>query len=324
MRPRSVGPVARGEVGQVWRLEAAAGVFAVKEPFDPTDDGWAEGFQEAAAFQDTARGAGVNSPGVVRTPSGEVVAWFDRSPVRVYEWVDMAPADGGIDPAAVGSMLARLHRCGFEGRVGTHWWYRTPVGADRWDELVDGTARAGAPFAADLRAMRDELVALEQVMEDPPVVQTCHRDVWADNVRATSAGSLVVIDWEGMGLADPSGELAMVLFEFAHADADRAHAVGRGLPGRWRPRAASTTSARSRWSAPSSDTSSPGSARGGSRRRRRIPSAPVSCRGSPSSSTSRTPASCTGRSSTPSADLSTRLTTAPELVPTLDPWPTAR
>ena len=89
-----VGPVARGEVGQVWRLEAAAGVFAVKEPFHPTDDGWAEGFREAAVFQNTARSAGVHSPGVVRTQSGEVVAWFDRSPVRVYEWVDMAPADG--------------------------------------------------------------------------------------------------------------------------------------------------------------------------------------------------------------------------------------
>ena len=149
----------------------------------------------------------------------------------------MAPADGGIDPAAVGSMLARLHTCGFEGRVGTHWWYRTPVGADRWDELVEGTERAGAPFAADLRAMRDELVALEQVLQDPPVVQTCHRDVWADNVRATPAGPLVVIDWEGMGLADPSGELAMVLFEFAHADANRAHALAEayragGGPGR--------------------------------------------------------------------------------------------
>ena len=231
------GPVARGEVGQVWRLEAAAGVFAVKEPFHPADDGWAEGFREAADFQDTARSAGVHSPGVVRTQSGDVVAWFDRSPVRVYEWVDMAPADGGIDPAAVGSMLARLHTCGFEGRVGTHWWYRAPVGADRWDDLVEGTARAGAPFAADLRAMRDELVALEQILEDPSVVQTCHRDVWADNVRATPAGPLVVIDWEGMGLADPSGELAMVLFEFAHADADRAHSLAEayragGGPGR--------------------------------------------------------------------------------------------
>ncbi|MFZ1489125.1 MAG: hypothetical protein WAS51_04235 [Ilumatobacteraceae bacterium] len=28
------GPVARGEVGQVWKLTTDAGVFAVKEPFE--------------------------------------------------------------------------------------------------------------------------------------------------------------------------------------------------------------------------------------------------------------------------------------------------
>ena len=32
------GPVARGEVGQVWRLTTSLGVFAVKEPFDPVPD----------------------------------------------------------------------------------------------------------------------------------------------------------------------------------------------------------------------------------------------------------------------------------------------
>jgi hypothetical protein len=184
-----VGPVARGEVGQVWRLAAAAGRFAVKGPFDPTVDGWARGFGEAAAFQDVARSAGVHSPGVVRTPSGDVVAWFDRSPVRVYEWIEMARQTAESIQRRWARCLARMHTCGFEGRVGTHWWHRTHVGDDRWDELVEGVARVGAPFAADVRAMRDELVAMERVMEDPEVLQTCHRDVWADNGRATPTRS---------------------------------------------------------------------------------------------------------------------------------------
>ncbi len=144
---RLTGPVARGELGRVWRLDTESGSFAVKEPFDAADDGWTEGFHEAVAFQEAARRSGVHSPEVVRTREGDVVAWFAGSPVRVYGWVDIADVDASIDPAAVGDMLARLHRCGFEGRVGTHWWFRDPVGAARWDELIDGITRTGAPFA---------------------------------------------------------------------------------------------------------------------------------------------------------------------------------
>ena len=73
--------------------------------------------------------------------------------------------------------------------------------------------------------MRDELVALEGLMEEPRDLQTCHRDLWADNVLGTSAGRLCVIDWENCGLADPSQELALVLFEFALGSAERARTL---------------------------------------------------------------------------------------------------
>ena len=33
------GPVARGEVGQVWRLTTSRGTFAIKEQFDPVPRG---------------------------------------------------------------------------------------------------------------------------------------------------------------------------------------------------------------------------------------------------------------------------------------------
>ena len=85
--------------------------------------------------------------------------------------------------------------------------------------------------------MRDELVALEGLMEEPGELQTCHRDLWADNVLRTTAGGLCVIDWENCGLADPSQELALVLFEFGLGDPRRARALYRayleaGGPGR--------------------------------------------------------------------------------------------
>jgi thiamine kinase-like enzyme len=56
-------------------------------------------------------------------------------------------------------------------------------------------------------------------------VQTCHCDLWADNVLPTADGGVCVIDWENSGPADPSQELGCVLFEFARSDSGRARAL---------------------------------------------------------------------------------------------------
>jgi aminoglycoside phosphotransferase (APT) family kinase protein len=60
--------------------------------------------------------------------------------------------------------------------------------------------------------------------------QTCHLDLWADNLRRTEDGDLCVIDFDNCGPADPSRELAMVIFEFGRGDADR----WRGLDSAYR------------------------------------------------------------------------------------------
>jgi aminoglycoside phosphotransferase (APT) family kinase protein len=159
--------------------------------------------------------------------------------VRVYEWVDLCHPDPRIDPAEVGRVVAAIHGCGFRGSNPVDPWYTDPVGAARWDELASALTAARAPFAEDLASFREELAALEGLVEPPGSVQTCHRDLWADNVRATASGSLCVIDWENCGLADPGGELALVLFEFGRDDPARArllfeaYADGGG-PGRVR------------------------------------------------------------------------------------------
>ncbi len=52
-------------------------------------------------------------------------------------------------------------------------------------------------------------------------VQTCHLDLWSDNLRRTPESGLCVIDFDNAGPADPSRELAMTLFEFGRGDAVR-------------------------------------------------------------------------------------------------------
>jgi thiamine kinase-like enzyme len=56
-------------------------------------------------------------------------------------------------------------------------------------------------------------------------LQTCHLDLWADNLRATPEGGLCLIDWDNCGPADPSRELALILFEFGRGDHHRLRAI---------------------------------------------------------------------------------------------------
>jgi Ser/Thr protein kinase RdoA (MazF antagonist) len=230
-----LGPVARGEQGEVWRLETSTGSWAVKLLFEQPD---LPGTEADAAFQDQVLRAGVPLPCVQRTVDGEVLSRTGGSWVRVYEWVDVMEPDPELDPAAVGDLIAAIHRVRSHSQVRpVDPWYAEPVGAERWDELLAALAAHRAPFADALAELRDELVALEELLAPPRDLQVCHRDLWADNVRGTPTGSLCVIDWENGGLADPNQELAIVLFEFGLGDELRARAlydayVGAGGPGR--------------------------------------------------------------------------------------------
>ncbi|HEX7196612.1 MAG TPA: phosphotransferase [Candidatus Limnocylindria bacterium] len=218
----SDGPVARGKQGAVWRLDTADGSWAVKVPFHPSGE---DEVRLAAAFQEAAHSAGVPTPQVRRTTEGRVFATVDGRPVRVYEWVDLQAPDSGLDPAVVGAVVAAMHRVAVTDLGVLNPWNHEPVGADRWDQLVEQLRQAGAPFAGRLADLRDELVALESWIEPPRTVRTCHRDLWADNLLPTADGGVCVIDWEDSGPADPSQELGCVLFEFARSDPGRARAL---------------------------------------------------------------------------------------------------
>jgi thiamine kinase-like enzyme len=100
-------------------------------------------------------------------------------------------------------------------------WYTEPVGARRWEELLAGARVAAAPFAEALDAEIPELLRLEALVEPPGNVQSCHRDLWADNMLPTPTGGVCVIDWENCGLADPAQELPMAMIDFGLGDQRR-------------------------------------------------------------------------------------------------------
>ena len=101
------GPVAHGELGQVWRIDTSQGRWAVKEPFEAPSP---EDAADDARYQEAVRTAGVPMPATVRTVDGDVVADVGSAVVRVYEWVDLEPLDRRLAPAAVGQLVASIHR----------------------------------------------------------------------------------------------------------------------------------------------------------------------------------------------------------------------
>jgi Ser/Thr protein kinase RdoA (MazF antagonist) len=222
----SDGPVAEGRVGSIWRLDTNLGSWAVKPVVGDLATERLAAIEDTTAFQEAASRDGVPCPAIRRTPSGSAVGDLGDLRVTVLSWVDLREPERDLDPGALGNLLARLHRVDYTGRLGLHPWYSDPVGAATWRAIAGDLRARRAPFADEIEALVPELVGLESLLGRPPrAVRTSHRDLWADNLRATRDGSLCLIDFDDAGLADPSGELAMVLVEFADPDPVRARLV---------------------------------------------------------------------------------------------------
>ena len=216
---RLLGPPARGELGQVWRMETSTGSWAAKELFERRSEVEAA---RQAAFQEAAVAVGVPAPGIVRTVDGRVLLDLEDCQVCVYDWVEVEPPDLDLDPASVGRAVAAIHRLRYPGDGTVDPWYTDPVGTEAWDALFRRLTRAGNPQGVRLAELKAELCTLEQLLSPPAPVQRLHLDLWADNVRPTPDGGLCILDWENAGTGDPSQELALVLAEFCSESAERA------------------------------------------------------------------------------------------------------
>lgn len=213
---------ARGEQGQVRRLVTARGVFALKETFGELD---VDESELTAAFQARCHDAGVPCPRPLADSDGCYVAHVDGQPVRLQTWADVHDADPMLDPASVGTAVARLHGVVVPATETPHEWHTEPVGAAEWRALVKAARGAGAPYADRLAALVPDLLAMEELLTPMVGRQWCHLDLWADNLRGTPDGGVCVIDFDNAGPAEPTRELAMVLFEFARTGRDRLHAL---------------------------------------------------------------------------------------------------
>jgi Ser/Thr protein kinase RdoA (MazF antagonist) len=219
-------PVARGEVGEIRRLDTDRGRYAVKQAFEPLTPTEVVELEACGAFHRACWQTGIPTPEPIATAHGAFVARVGGEHVLVYSWVDLADPDPGLDPASVGALVARLHA------VDHPWpttdvgeWFEAPIGRREWKGVLKASRAAGAPYADRLAELLPRLLELESILTPMRPAQVCHLDLWSDNLRRTTAGDLCLIDFENAGPADPDRELAMVLFEFGQGDPARQQRV---------------------------------------------------------------------------------------------------
>ncbi|MDQ3176116.1 MAG: aminoglycoside phosphotransferase family protein [Actinomycetota bacterium] len=179
---------AMGLPAPTWR---STGMNAVYEAGDAiVRVGFVNGEPDASA-----RLAGVLAAAGIRVPAPLDIAPFSHpNGMVVTAWERLAGADRGVDWAAVGAMVARLHDldpgvvpdgyplpwCGL-----FPWW--------RLDALLEATATDLDRHAAEgLQATVDRYRAWSDTVDE---VVVCHGDVHRDNVVMTSEGP-ALIDWD--------------------------------------------------------------------------------------------------------------------------------
>jgi hypothetical protein len=215
-------PVARGELGQVRRLVTERGTWAIKESLEDVDDRGVDAFERSGAFHRACWETGIRTPEPRPATGGSMTADVGGDLLRAYGWIDLNDPDTGLDPVEVGTLLAALHAVRRPGVGAVHEWFEAPVGEREWRAVLKASRGAGAPFADRLAELLPHLLAVESILSPMAGVQTCHLDLWADNVRRqTSDGAACVIDFDNAGPADPSREVAMVVFEFGQGEAVR-------------------------------------------------------------------------------------------------------
>ncbi|MFC7622104.1 phosphotransferase [Microlunatus sp. GCM10028923] len=245
----SLTSVARGSMGQVWRLDLAeprvrdpgvAGDRLMIKQFFWGADGDAEHRAQAEAeFCQAAAASGliltVGIPAAdggyvqrLATHTGEVV-------LRLNTWA------GGCqlrreDPGRaeyLGSTLGTLHALRYPAESQPDPYFTTPPSDDSWNALLVRVGQEDRRIPNLARLLNEriaELVALGHLVDTAPQTDLIfsHRDVQPANVlRDGASGALTLIDWDEAGPVSPSRELASQLCVWHVHDAVVQHDVIR-------------------------------------------------------------------------------------------------
>jgi hypothetical protein len=222
-------PVARGALGQIWKLSGNGTAWAVKELLFEKDE---PDVGAESALRDAAETLGISAPRLLPDRIGaHVVRLPGGSYVKLYDWVDGTAADPS-DPEILswcGRTLALLHRAG-QGASGTpSGWYERCNPASAWAELLGKVERAGLPWAGELgRFVATTAVELARYVlpSSSGEVVTSHLDMRPQNVLVGPDGP-VLLDWDNAGPVSAERELARAVYVWSGGNRFDAEAARR-------------------------------------------------------------------------------------------------
>lgn len=195
-----------GAANRMYRLDTDQGSFAVKQ-LNLVDRRWSYHLEDVFRFEQAAFAAGIAMPEPIAASHETLVhRWVEG------EKVPEAPVSVAYG-FEVGEILARIHALDVD-------WTRPstedPTPPD-WSELAERAAVTGQPWADELAAHVETLLAIAHFVDTcdrpSPIVLT-HKDIQPWNLLSRD-GRPVVLDWELTGMLDLSGELGSTALSLA-------------------------------------------------------------------------------------------------------------
>ncbi|WP_020134649.1 phosphotransferase enzyme family protein [Streptomyces sp. 351MFTsu5.1] len=227
--PWTMTPVARGALGQIWKLSGNGTAWAVKELL------FGEGEPDVraeAALLGAAEPLGISAPRLMPDRTGALALRLpEGSWVKLYDWVDGSEADPS-DPEILnwcGRTLALLHQAGEGTDEAPNDWYEGSPGESDWAELLDRVDRAGLPWTRELeRFIATTAVELGQYVSPsvPGDVVLSHLDLRPQNVLVGTGGP-VLLDWDNAGPVSAEREVARALYVWSGGSDFEAEAARR-------------------------------------------------------------------------------------------------
>ncbi|MCF6473394.1 aminoglycoside phosphotransferase family protein [Nonomuraea sp. MG754425] len=211
-----IRPVARGAMGQIYRLTLGEGDYAVKHFYWDMDENAA---RNEGNFRDAAVAAGVRAPANFTTVDGRYLCRLPDSlggrMARLYGWVDGDPVDVRRSASALGDLLGRLHSLSLPVTGPVHPWYEVVPVEEEWAEIVRAALDARLSWADPLRRRLPVISELAElvspVSEEERII--CHLDVQPMNVLSDDHG-LLLLDWDDAGAGSAERELASTLMRW--------------------------------------------------------------------------------------------------------------
>lgn len=212
-----------GHRDEVWRVRTVRGDWAVKAR--PARH--AECMEARIGVERELLDGGIPLPVPRTTRDGRGTLVVGKRAVNVRSWVDAPGAswvpDERDDEHALllARALSRLHTGSWSATApARHVLVREPAAS--WSRMALDAHAIGRTWADALERAVEPLTWAEGVIADGPTttgLRLCHLDANPHNVLVhgdgASGNGITIIDWDGAGLACPSGEIAGVVAAWA-------------------------------------------------------------------------------------------------------------